>query len=51
MTKKDESTVTEDDVWKEHLRAVHQGRHWAYLLGVLGGSFTIMVTFIAWLGN
>ena len=51
MTKKDETSLTEDDVREEHLKSVRPGPHWGYLFGVLGGSFVVMVVFIAWLGS
>ena len=51
MTRRDESTITEDDVREEHLETVRPGPHWAYLFGVLGGSLVVMVAFIAWLGS
>ncbi len=51
MTKKDETNIREDDVREEHLATVRPGPHWAYLFGVLGGSFLVMVAFIAFLGG
>ncbi len=51
MAKNDESTISQDEVWDEHVRDVHVGRHWAYALGVMGGGFLIMVGFMALLGG
>jgi hypothetical protein len=51
MTKKDETNLTEDDVREEHLKTVQPGPHWAYLFGVMGGSFVLMVVLIAVLGG
>jgi hypothetical protein len=51
MTAKDETTITEDDVRTEHLQSAQPGLHWAYLFGMLGGSFVLMLAFIAWLGG
>jgi len=45
-----EQNVTEDKVRSEHLREVHVGAHWAYLLAVLFGGFLLMVALIAMLG-
>ncbi len=42
-----EKTISEDDVRKEHLKSVNAPAHWAYLLGMLAGSFVLMVIFIA----
>jgi hypothetical protein len=47
----DEATLSEEDVWKEHLDAVKVGPHWAYLFGVLLGGFLLMVALIALLGT
>ena len=47
MAKKDESTVSQQEVWDEHLRDVHVGRHWAYIAGVLGGGFLLMIGLMA----
>lgn len=41
---------TADDVWNEHVEAVHVGAHAAYMIGVLAGSFLLMVLLIAALG-
>jgi hypothetical protein len=46
-----ELTVTEEDVWQEHLRTVHAGAHTVYLLAVLVGGFFLMIVLIAWLGG
>ena len=51
MAKKDESTISQEEVWQEHLANVHVGRHWAYMIGVLAGSFVLMVALIAILGG
>jgi len=51
MTKRDETTITEDDVRLEHRTSARPGLHWAYLSGVVGGSFVLMVALIAWLGR
>jgi hypothetical protein len=42
--------VTEDDVREEHVTAVNQPAHWAYLFGVLVGGTALMIAFIAALG-
>lgn len=47
----DETTVNEEQVRREHLARVNQPRHWAYLIGVLGGAFVLMVVLIAILGS
>ena len=51
MAKKDETTISQEEVWNEHLESVHVGGHWAYMLAVLGGSFFLMVALIAHLGR
>jgi hypothetical protein len=51
MTKKDETSLSEDDVREEHLKGAKPAPHWAYLFGVIGGSLVIMVAFIAVLGG
>ncbi len=51
MAKQDETTVSIDDVWKEHLADVHVARHWAYIGGVLGGGFLAMVALMALLAG
>jgi hypothetical protein len=48
---KDETKITQDDVWNQHLRDVHVGRHWAYLGAVLVGGFLVMLALIALLGS
>ena len=48
---RDETKVTHDQVWSDHLREVHVGRHWAYLAAVLVGGFLLMVALIAFLGS
>ena len=50
MPKRDETRISQEDVWEEHLQNVHVGRHWAYLFGVLIGSSALMVALIALLG-
>jgi hypothetical protein len=49
--KKDEATLTEEDVRKEHEREAKPGPHWAYLFGVLGGGLAAMVALIGYLGS
>jgi hypothetical protein len=51
MAKKNEAQLTEDDVRNEVMDAVNVGAHWAYLFGVLGGGFLLMVALIAVLGG
>ena len=51
MTRKNEATISQDDVRAEHLKTVKPGPHWAYLFGVLGGSLVLMVALIAILGG
>ena len=46
-----EAEIREGEVRKEHLDSVNVPRHWAYLFGVLIGSFLLMVTLIAVLGG
>ena len=46
-----ERTIDEDGVRQEHLAEVHQGAHWAYLLGVLVGGGLLMLLLIAWLAG
>jgi hypothetical protein len=48
---KDETSVTQERVWNEHLEEVHVGAHWAYLAVVLIGGFLLMVALIAFLGG
>ncbi len=50
MARKDETDIRQDDVWEEHLKDVHIGRHWAYLLGVILGACLLMLGFVALLG-
>ena len=45
-----EAEMSEDQVRKEHLESVNVGAHWAYLFGVLIGSFVLMVALIAIIG-
>lgn len=49
--RKDEATLTEEDVRKEHEREAKPGPHWAYLFGVLGGGLVVMLALIGFLGN
>ena len=46
-----ERDLTEDDVRREHLAAVSTPAHWAYLFGVIGGAFVLMVALLALLGS
>jgi hypothetical protein len=46
-----ETTITSDEVEREHLAEVHQVAHWAYLFGVVALGFVAMVLLIAWLGS
>ena len=48
---KDETQLTEDDIYEEHQRLVKPAAHWAYLFGVLGGGLLFMVALIAVLGG
>ena len=50
MPKRDESRISQEEVWDEHLQNVHVGAHWAYLFGVLIGAFLLMIALIALLG-
>jgi len=50
-TRKDETQVTENDIYEEHQRSVKPSAHWAYLFGVLGGGVLVMVALIAFLGG
>jgi hypothetical protein len=43
----DETEIQEDDIRAEHLREVSVPLHWAYLFGLLGGSFVLMLLLIA----
>jgi uncharacterized membrane protein YdcZ (DUF606 family) len=45
-----EASITEEDVRQEHHQSVNKAAHWAYLFGVLGVSFVLMIAFIAILG-
>ena len=51
MAKNDESTISQQEVWDEHLQDVHVGRHWAYITVVLGGGFLLMVALMALIGG
>jgi hypothetical protein len=48
--KKDETTLTENDIYKEHQRSVKPMAHWAYLFGVLAAGLLLMLALIAALG-
>ena len=48
---KDERNIQEQDVYREHMESVNPAAHWAYLFGVLGASFLLMVGLIALLGG
>jgi hypothetical protein len=47
MTKADESTLTEDQVRKEHLETINEPAQWAYLFAVLVGGTVLMILLIA----
>jgi hypothetical protein len=49
--RKDETTLTEEDIYKEHQRSVNPTAHWAYLFGVLAGGLMLMFLLIAVLGS
>ena len=46
-----EKSITEEQVRDEHLHAVSVPAHWAYLVGVIGGSLVLMLALIAFLGR
>jgi hypothetical protein len=46
-----ELSITEEEVWEEHLRQVNAGAHAVYLLAVLVVGFLLMVALIAALGG
>jgi len=48
---RDETQLTEEDIYEEHQRAVKPTAHWAYLLGVLCGGLLFMIALIAVLGR
>lgn len=50
MSREQDREITGEQVRREHLAEVKVPFHWAYLLGMFGGSFLIMMAFIAWLG-
>jgi hypothetical protein len=50
-SKNDETEVDREQVRDEHLDEVQIGAHWAYLFGVLVGSFLLMIALIALLGS
>ena len=47
MAKKNEKTLSEDDVRAEHLTEVNEPAHWAYLFAVLIGGTILMIVLIA----
>ncbi|HEX5939912.1 MAG TPA: hypothetical protein VFZ12_06095 [Dehalococcoidia bacterium] len=47
---KDERTITDQDVWEEHLGEVNVPLHWAYLVGVIVGAFLLMLGLLSLLG-
>jgi hypothetical protein len=51
VSKKNEATITEEDVREEHQVSAKPAPHWAYLFGVIGGSFLLMIALIAFLGG
>ena len=48
---KDETQLTEEDIYEEHQRSVKPTAHWAYLFGVLLGGLALMIALIALLGR
>jgi hypothetical protein len=50
-TTKDETQLTEDDIYEEHQRSVKPTAHWIYLFGVLGAGLLAMLGLIALLGR
>jgi hypothetical protein len=46
-----EREIDQEHVREEHLKEVHPGAHWAYLVAVLGGGMVAMLALIAWLGG
>jgi len=48
---KDETRLTEEDIYEEHQRSVKPNVHWAYLFGVLAGGLLFMLALIAFLGG
>jgi hypothetical protein len=48
--KKNEMTLTEEDVRKEHEKSARPAPHWVYLFGVLGTGLIAMLGLIALLG-
>ena len=48
---KDETQLTEDDIYEEHQRSVKPTAHWIYLFGVLGAGLLAMLGMIALLGR
>ena len=50
-TRKDETQLTDNDIYEEHQRSVKPTAHWAYLFGVLGGGLLFMLALISFLGG
>jgi hypothetical protein len=48
---KDETQLSEEDIYEQHQRSVNPPAHWAYLFGVLGGGLLLMLALIAVLGR
>ena len=48
---RDETQLTEEDIYEEHQQSVKPTAHWAYLFGVLGGGLLAMLGLIAILGR
>ena len=44
---KDETKISEADVYAEHMKSVRPGVHWAYMGAVTVGAFVAMVLLIA----
>jgi hypothetical protein len=42
-----ESQVDKEQVRREHLAAIDQRAHWAFLITVLGGGFVVMLLLMA----
>ena len=51
MSKKDERSITEEDIRAEHLREVNAAFQWAYLFGILLVGLVLMLGLIAVLGG
>ncbi len=50
MAARDDTKLRQEDVEREHHDSVNTPLHWAYLFGVLFGSFALMIGLIALLG-